>query len=86
MTLKTITYPFILQLISHYCVCYKLVICPRLLLHLKNKSLHIRGLIYLPALAISQVTDTSKYGIKIAYTSDGQKVPIGKFTIFGSCI
>lgn len=41
-------------------------------------------LIYIPTLTISQVPDTSKYGVKIAYPSDGQKVPVGELTIFGA--
>jgi hypothetical protein len=41
-------------------------------------------LIYVPTLVISQAPDTSKYGVKISYPSDGQKVPVGELTIFGT--
>jgi hypothetical protein len=34
--------------------------------------------------AISQVSDTTKYGVKITYPTDGQMVPVGKLTIFGT--
>ena len=34
--------------------------------------------------AISQVPDTSKYGIKITYPSDGEMVSVGELTIFGT--
>jgi hypothetical protein len=34
--------------------------------------------------AVSQVQDTSKYGIKITYPSDGEMVSVGELTIFGT--
>jgi hypothetical protein len=34
--------------------------------------------------AISQVPDTSKYGVKITYPSDGEAVSNGELTIFGT--
>jgi hypothetical protein len=34
--------------------------------------------------AISQVPDTTKYGVKITYPTDGQMVPVGELTIFGT--
>ena len=34
--------------------------------------------------AVSQVPDTSKYGIKITYPSDGEMVSVGELTIFGT--
>ena len=34
--------------------------------------------------AISQVPDTTKYGVKITYPTDSQTVPIGELTIFGT--
>jgi hypothetical protein len=34
--------------------------------------------------AISQVPDPSKYGVKITYSSDGETVSVGEFTIFGT--
>ena len=34
--------------------------------------------------AISQVPDTTKYGVKITYPSDGETVSVGELTIFGS--
>ena len=35
-------------------------------------------------LAISQIPDTSKYGVKITYPSDGEPVSVGELTIFGT--
>jgi hypothetical protein len=32
----------------------------------------------------SKVPDTSKYGAKITYPLDGQKVPVGEHAIFGT--
>jgi hypothetical protein len=41
--------------------------------------------IYIPTpFAISQVPDISKYGVKITYPADGQIVPVGELTIFGT--
>ena len=34
--------------------------------------------------AISQVPDTTKYGVKITYPSDGETVSDGELTIFGT--
>src|SRR6186713_634399 len=34
--------------------------------------------------AISQVPDTTKYGVKITYPSDGETVSVGELTIFGT--
>jgi len=34
--------------------------------------------------AISQVTDPSKYGVKITYPTDGETVSDGELTIFGT--
>ena len=34
--------------------------------------------------AISQVQDTTKYGVKITYPSDGEPVSVGELTIFGT--
>jgi hypothetical protein len=34
--------------------------------------------------AISQIPDTSKYGVKITYPSDGEIVSVGELTIFGT--
>jgi hypothetical protein len=34
--------------------------------------------------AVSQLPDTSKYGIKITYPSDGEMVSVGELTIFGT--
>ena len=34
--------------------------------------------------AISQVQDTTKYGVKITYPSDGETVSDGELTIFGT--
>jgi hypothetical protein len=34
--------------------------------------------------AVSQVPNTSKYGIKITYPSDGEMVSVGELTIFGT--
>ena len=36
--------------------------------------------------ATSQVPDTSGYGVKIMYPIDGQKVPVGEHTIFGTAL
>jgi hypothetical protein len=35
-------------------------------------------------LTFSQVPDTSKYGVKITYPVDGQEIPGGEHTIFGT--
>jgi hypothetical protein len=34
--------------------------------------------------AISQVPDTTKYGVKITYPNDGETVSVGELTIFGT--
>ena len=34
--------------------------------------------------AVSQVPDTSNYGVKITYPSDGEMVSVGELTIFGT--
>jgi hypothetical protein len=36
--------------------------------------------------AVSQVPDTSNYGVKITYPSDGEMVSVGELTIFGTAI
>ena len=42
-------------------------------------------LIYVPApLAISQVPDISKYGVKITHPDNNQMVPVGELTIYGT--
>ena len=41
--------------------------------------------LYLPSpLTLSQVPDTTKYGVKIMYPTDGQEVPVGEHAIFGT--
>ena len=41
--------------------------------------------LYLPGpLTLSQVPDTTEYGVKIMYPIDGQEVPVGEHAIFGT--
>ena len=41
--------------------------------------------LYFPSpLTLSQVPDTTKYGVKIMYPTDGQEVPVGEHAIFGT--